>query len=69
MCDYRLHNVQSLPAKIGDKLITRNFGTGSRRFAAPEDTRAAVRLLPGTELSPVEEVASARLWPWSEVVK
>jgi hypothetical protein len=51
MCDYSLRNVQSRPAKIGDKLITRNFGTGSRGFAAPEGTRAAVCLLPGTELS------------------
>jgi hypothetical protein len=69
MCDYGLHNVQSRPAKIGDKLITRSFGTGSRPFAAPEDTSAAVRLLPGTELSLVEEVASVRLWLWSKVVK
>jgi len=61
--------VQSRSAKIGDKLITRNFGTGSRGFAAPEDTSVAVCLLPGTELSFVEEVASIRLWPWSKVVK
>jgi hypothetical protein len=59
MCDYGLHNVQSRSAKIGDKLIT--FGTGSRGFAAPEDTSVAVCLLPGTELSFVEEVASVRL--------
>ncbi len=69
MCDYSLHNVKSRPAKIGDKLITRKFGTGSRGFAAPEDASVAVCLLPGTELSFVEEVAGVRLWPWSKVVK
>ena len=25
MCDYSLHNVQSRPAKVGDRLTTRNF--------------------------------------------
>ena len=37
MCDYSLHNVKSRPAKVGDKLATRNFGTGTRGFSAPED--------------------------------
>ena len=34
MCDYSLHHVKSRPAKVGDKLTTRNFGTGTRGFAA-----------------------------------
>ena len=51
MCDYSLHNVRSRPAKVGDKLTTRNFGTGTRGFAAPEDSGVAVCVLPGTELS------------------
>ena len=69
MGDYSLHNVKSRPAQVGDKLTTRNFGTGTRGFAAPEDASVAVCLLPGTELSFVEEVAGVRLWPWSKLVK
>ena len=69
MCDYSLHNVKSRPAKVGDKLTTRNFGTGTRGFSAPEDSNVAVCLLPGIELSFVEEVAGVRLWPWSKVIK
>ena len=51
MCDYSLHNVKTRPARVGEKLITRDFGTGSRGFAAPEDKNVAVCLL--------------KLWPWS----
>ncbi len=56
MCDYSLHSVKSRPAKIGDKLTTRDFGTGTRGFAAPEDPNVAVCVLPGTELSFADEV-------------
>jgi hypothetical protein len=51
MCDYSLHNVKSRPAKVGDKLTTHHFNTGTRGFAAPEDARTAVCVLPGTELA------------------
>jgi hypothetical protein len=51
MCDYSLQNVKSRSAKVGDKLATRNFGTGTRGFAAPEDATTAVCVLPGTELA------------------
>jgi hypothetical protein len=51
MCDYSLHSIKSRPAKVGDKLTTRDFGTGTRGFSAPEDTSVAVCLRPGTELS------------------
>ena len=51
MCDYSLQNVRSRPAKVGDKLTTREFGTGTRGFAAAEDVRVAVCVLPGTELA------------------
>ena len=51
MCDYSLHSVKSRPAKVGDKLTTRNFNTGTRGFAAPEDASTAVCVLPGTELA------------------
>jgi hypothetical protein len=47
------------PAKIGDKLTTHNFGTGTRGFAAPEDLKTAVCLLPGTELAFSKEVTFA----------
>src|SRR6201987_884074 len=58
MCDYSLHNVKSRAARVGDKLTTRNFGTGTRGFAAQEDTTMAVCVLPGTELAVSrEEVA------------
>ena len=51
MCDYSLQNVRSRPAKVGDKLTTRDFGTGTRGFAAAEDHAVAVCVLPGTELA------------------
>jgi hypothetical protein len=57
MCDYSLHNVKSRAARVGDKLTTRNFGTGTRGFAASEDAETAVCVLPGTELAFSREVA------------
>ncbi len=51
MCDYSLLSVRSRPAKVGDKLTTRDFGTGTRGFAAAEDAAVAVCVLPGTELA------------------
>ena len=51
MCDYSLHSVRTRPAKVGEKLVTHNFGTGTRGFAAPEDYSEAVCVLPGTELA------------------
>ena len=66
MCDYSLHNVKSRPAKVGDKLTTHNFNTGTRGFAAPEDVRTAVCVLPGTELAFTKEVrcGQSRLFGW-----
>jgi hypothetical protein len=51
VCDYSLQNVKSRPAAVGDKLVTRNFGTGTRGFATPERPETAVCLLPGTEIA------------------
>ena len=51
MCDYSLQNVKSRPAKVGEKLTTRHFNTGTSGFAAPEDANTAVCVLPGTELA------------------
>ena len=56
MCDFSLHSIRSRPAKIGDKLTTRDFGTGTRGFSAAEDASVAVCLRPGTELSFAGEV-------------
>ena len=57
MCDYSLQNVRSRPAKVGDKLTTHDFGTGTRGFAAPEYCKMAVCVLPGTELAFADDVA------------
>ena len=51
MCDYSLQNVKSRPAKVGEKLRTQRFNTGTSGFAAPEDASTAVCVLPGTELA------------------
>ena len=56
MCDYSLHHVKSRPAKVGDKLRTFNFSTGTRGFASPDDRTTAVCVLPGTELTFSEHV-------------
>ena len=68
MCDYSLHSVKSRPAKVGDKLTTRDFGTGTRGFAASENANVAVCVLPGTELSFVDEVrcSSTGLLVWRD---
>jgi len=68
MCDYSLQSIKSRPAKVGDKLTTRNFGTGTRGFAASEDASVAVCVLPGTELAFTHEVERqpTRLWPWHD---
>src|SRR6266436_759133 len=56
MCDYSLHHVKSRPAKVGDKLRTVNFNTGTRGFASPDDRTTAVCILPGTELAFSQDV-------------
>ena len=51
MCEYSLHNVRSRPAKIGDKLTTRDYWHGHAGVAASEHANLAVCVLPGMELS------------------
>jgi hypothetical protein len=51
MCDFSLQSVRSRPAKIGEKLVTSDFGTGTRGFAAADDSELAVCVMPGTELA------------------
>jgi hypothetical protein len=57
MCDFSLQSVRSRPAKVGDKLVTRDFGTGTRGFAAEDGLGLAVCVIPGTELAFAKEVA------------
>ena len=56
MCDFSLQSVRSRPAKVSDKLVTRDFGTGTRGFSAAEDLGLAVCVMPGTELAFAGEV-------------
>jgi len=71
MCDYSLESIKSRPAKIGDILVTRDFGTGTRGFAASEDINVAVCVLSGTELAFAHEVERLRttLWPWHDPIE
>jgi hypothetical protein len=57
MCDFSLQAVRSRPAEVGDKLVTHDFGTGTRGFAAADDPGQAICVLPGTELAFAGEVA------------
>src|SRR5947209_7804825 len=51
MCDYSLHSIKSRPARVGEKLRSQDFNTGTRGFASLEDATTAVCVLPGTELA------------------
>jgi hypothetical protein len=51
MCDFSLQAIQSRAAKVGDKLTTKNFGTGTTGFCSAEDESCAVCVLPGTEIA------------------
>jgi hypothetical protein len=80
MCDFSLQHVASRPAKVGDKLVTTNFGTGTNGFAEADqkiacrpgepDNLVAVCLLPGTELA-FESVIESRsyLYPKTRTTK
>jgi hypothetical protein len=67
MCDYSLHDVQSRPAKVGDRLVSTMFPNAiTRGFADPGQPRVAVCLMPGTELAFDQEIecdAPLRLFP------
>ena len=52
MCDYSLQHVASRPARVGEVLVTTGFAnTHTRGFAAADDLKVAVCLLPGTEVA------------------
>jgi hypothetical protein len=67
MCDYSLHSVASRPAKVGDKLVSRQFNNlFTRGFAAVGEPHVAVCLLPGTEVAFEKEAEyerSLRIFP------
>jgi len=70
MCDYSLESVRSRPAKVGDRLVTTDFGTCTRGFASADDRSTAVCLLPGTELAFAQPVRHfLRLFRPSAVVE
>ena len=74
MCDYSLHNVASRPAKVGDKLVSTEFGNSiTRGFTAIGEPNVAVCLLPGTEVAFDKEIEYERglgFFPkWSRVTK
>jgi hypothetical protein len=66
MCDFSLQSVRSRPAQVGDKLVTRDFGTGTTGFAAADNLGMAVCVMPGTELAFADEITclSNRLLWW-----
>jgi hypothetical protein len=51
VCDFSLQAVKSRAAAIDDKLVTKDFGHGTRGFATVEDGETAVCVLPGTEIA------------------
>lgn len=57
MCDFSLMHAKSRPAKVADKLVTKNFGMGTIGFASEEEANnlahdsTAVCVLPGTEIA------------------
>lgn len=58
MCDYSLQYVKSRPAAVGDKLVTRSFGTGTTGFAEQGAAEPiAICVLPGTEIAFDDPVA------------
>jgi hypothetical protein len=61
MCDYSLHNVASRRATAGDKLVTTRFNPFTLGFAAGEDRKVAVCLMPGTEIAFEGEVRIRRM--------
>ena len=62
MCDYSLHHVASVPARVGDKLVSTVFaGTATRGFCAPKEPGVAVCVPPGAELAFEADVEGDRI--------
>lgn len=56
MCDYSLQAFKSRPAQVGERLVTHDFGVGTRGFCGTGEIDTAVCVLPGTELAFSHEV-------------
>lgn len=73
MCDYSLESRLSRPAVVGEKLITTDFGCGTRGFSSatapggPLAEKVAVCLLPGTELAFDKPVKTAEFNHYNHV--
>ncbi len=55
MSDYSLQSAHSRPARVDDKLVIRDFGTGARGFAVADNlelTVCVILLLPGQLRAP-----------------
>jgi len=65
MCDFSLQAIKSRPAKVADKLVTKNFGTGTTGFCAVDDADCAVCVMPGTEIAFDAEPAAGGKWSWN----
>lgn len=63
MCDYSLMHAKSRPAEVGDKLVVKNFGTGTRGFK-PQDSseNVAVCVKPGTEIAFSAPIKTGQPW-------
>jgi hypothetical protein len=65
MCDYSLEHLKSRPAKVGEKLTTSHFNSGTIGFTAPDDMNTAVCVLPGTELAFASPIRCHKFtWLW-----
>ena len=64
MCDFSLQHIASRPAKVGDKLVTTDFGTGTNGLmpadTLPGETKVAVCVMPGTELAFADGITTYR---------
>lgn len=56
MCDFSLHSVRTRDAKVTDKIVVTDFGTGTRGFATRDDLGCAVCVKPGTEIAFEDDV-------------
>lgn len=53
MCDFSITQAVSRPAKVGERVTVKNFGSGTRGFTPADEPESgiAVCVLPGTEMA------------------
>jgi hypothetical protein len=73
MCDFSLQAIASRPAKVGDKLVTTSFNTGTNGFMPadthPNEIKVAVCVMPGTELAFEDGIATRQCGFFYEIRK